>query len=336
LFLAVQTLQPPYSTKDIFGITNAHQFDLFALKAFQFQYKNNRIYRQFCDFMNASPGKINAIDRIPFLPIELFKNHRIVTGDLPEQVIFRSSGTTGSIKSEHHVVDLNWYNQSLLEGFKRVFGEPGEYAFVALLPGYIERPDSSLIYMVNQLMQHANNGNNAFYIQPNEEFLTALQHNQQSGLTTVLFGVSFSLLEFANHHPIDLKDVILIETGGMKGMAEEKIKAELHTVLKEKFNLSTVCSEYGMTELLSQAYSLKDQIFELPPWMQLKIRETNDPQSFLEDGKGGGINVIDLANIYSCCFIATQDLGKKISPNTFEVLGRFDNADLRGCNLLFA
>jgi hypothetical protein len=336
LFLTVQQLKTPYTKQEIFGITTSQQFNALAIQAFRFQYEHNGTYRQFCDFMKYTPGLVEVVDQIPFLPIELFKNHRIVTGGAADQFIFRSSGTTGSVKSEHHIVDISWYDQSLMEGFKRIFGDPAQYNFVALLPGYLERPDSSLIYMVNQLMLQSKNGKQDFFKEPGEEFIQALRSNQHSDLTTVLFGVSFSLLEFANHNPIDLSNVILIETGGMKGHGEEKTKAELHAILKEKFNLSSVCSEYGMTELLSQAYCLKDEIFQLPPWMQIKIRETNDPRSLLGEGQGGGINIIDLANINSCCFIATQDLGKKISPNTFEVLGRFDNADIRGCNLLFA
>lgn len=327
--------QIPYSLRDIFSISDPAGFDKLALKAFHFQHQHNLVYQQFCEFMKVDPLKINSTSEIPFLPIELFKNHRVISVDEKPQVVFRSSGTTGSVKSEHYVIEIDWYNKTLLEGFKLFFGEPSTYAFVALLPGYIERPDSSLIHMVNQLMQYGKNSSNAFFKEPTTEFLQMLRHNQQIGITTILFGVSFSLLEFAKNNPIDLKNVILIETGGMKGHGEELTKTELHSILKEKFHMSQVYSEYGMTELLSQAYCCKDEIFETPPWMQILIRDSNDPKTFLDEGQGGGMNIIDLANIYSCCFIATADLGKKTSPNTFEVLGRFDNADIRGCNLLF-
>src|SRR5687767_4718351 len=328
--------QLPYSLQDVFSLSDPEGFNRLALKAFHFQYQHNLVYHRFCDFMKVDPLTIQSVDKIPFLPIELFKNHKVVCGNEKSQIVFRSSGTTGSIRSEHYMMDIDWYNKTLLQGFKLFFGDPSRYAFAALLPGYIERPDSSLIHMVNQLMQRGKNSSNSFFKEPGEEFTQMIRFNQQAGITTILFGVSFSLLEFANQNPIDLKDVILIETGGMKGHGQELTKGELHSILKQKFHLPQVCSEYGMTELMSQAYCLNNEMFETPPWMQILIREANDPKTFLDEGRGGGMNIIDLANIYSCCFIATADLGKKTSPNTFEVLGRFDNADIRGCNLLFA
>jgi phenylacetate-coenzyme A ligase PaaK-like adenylate-forming protein len=317
-------------------ISHPAQFETMALAAFGFQYEHNPIYRKFCDYMHVMPKQVKVVNDIPFLPIELFKNHKIVCGGLKEQIIFRSSGTTGSVRSEHYIIDLEIYNKVLIEGFKAIFGDPAAYCFIALLPGYIERPDSSLIHMVHHLMQQGLGFTNAFFKEPNQEFIQTIQKNQAQQIPTILFGVSYSLMELAKKNPIHLEGITLIETGGMKGKTEEKTKSELHALLKEKLHLSKVYSEYGMTELLSQAYCSHQEEFELPPWMQIRIRETNDPKSFLGIGKGGGINVIDLANIYSCCFIATQDLGKKTSPNTFEVLGRFDNADIRGCNLLFA
>lgn len=328
-------IQPPYTQEDIFAIQSTERFTELAMEAFRFQYKNNQIYHQFCDLMGG-PDKVRSIEQIPFLPIELYKNHKIISGYHTEQIIFRSSGTTGAVKSEHYILDLSWYHGSLIRGFELVFGPAKEYCFLALLPGYVERQDSSLIYMVNTLMRLGLNDQTGFFKNPDAGFIQIIEHNRQKKIPTILFGVSFSLLSFAEKYPIDLSHVILIETGGMKGMAEEKTKEELHTILKEKFKLKNVYSEYGMTELLSQAYSTSHQTFETPAWMKVLIREPNDPVKYLPLEKSGGINVIDLANIYSCCFIATQDLGKKNHPNTFEVLGRFDHSDLRGCNLLFS
>ena len=326
----------PYTPVDYFSIQSENQFQELALAAFVYQYASNKVYRSFCNHLNIAPPDVQTINDLPFLPIELFKQHQIISGEAPVKKIFCSSGTTGTTKSLHYLTDEEIYRVTLLEGFKRVFGSPSKHSFLALLPGYIERSDSSLVYMVNELMKKSTKKNNVFFQEANCDLIRAIQYNQQNEIETILFGVSFSLMEFATKNPISLEKVNLIETGGMKGKMEEKTRKELHTILKEKFSITNVYSEYGMTELLSQAYSTKDEVFESPPWMNILIRETNDPKNYIELGKIGGINVIDLANINSCCFISTQDLGKKTSPNTFEVLGRFDNADIRGCNLLFS
>lgn len=331
----MQNIPIPYQPTDYFAINDAITFQKFALSAFHFQYNTNLVYRSFCENMKVDETNVKTIIDIPFLPIELFKQHKIISGDTNAEKIFKSSGTTGNVQSKHYVLNENIYQLTLLEGFKRVFGDPSKYSFLALLPGYMERPDSSLIYMVNELMQKSMMKHNYFYKEPSQELIDAIHYNQQNEISTILFGVSFSLLVFAEKNPISLENIILVETGGMKGQAEEKTRGELHSILKNQFNLKSVCSEYGMTELLSQAYSTGGEEFHLPPWMQIYIREANDPKTYVEQNKVGGINIIDLANIQSCCFISTQDLGKKTSPNTFEVLGRFDNADIRGCNLLF-
>lgn len=323
---------PPYNFSELLQIKSTCDFENLAMMAFEFQYAYNETYRMFCDYMNAKP---DGFLKIPFLPIELFKTHRIVSGSATEKKIFRSSGTTGKIQSSHFLLDENIYKESLLEGFVRTFGDPSQYSFLALLPGYVERPDSSLIYMVNELMKKSVMKHNQFFKYANNNLLNAIEYNQQNEIKTILFGVSFSLLEFAEKNPVSLERITLIETGGMKGHGEEITRSELHSVLRDKFKLDEVCSEYGMTELLSQAYCTKGEEFSLPPWMQVLIREPNDPGNFLTENKVGVINVIDLANINSCCFISTGDLGKKTSPNSFEVLGRLDNADLRGCNLLY-
>jgi phenylacetate-coenzyme A ligase PaaK-like adenylate-forming protein len=334
-FIVLYSIHLPYQPQDYFSITGPDDFKRLALSAFRYQYQTNNIYRKFCDYMLVNEGNVNSLEQIPFLPIELFKTHKIIAGNGVEEHIFRSSGTTGTTQSKHYILNADVYKKTLLEGFTRVFGDPAGYSFLALLPGYIERPDSSLIYMVNELMQKSTMEHNQFFIEPNVAFRSAVQYNQAHHIKTILFGVSFSLLRLAEKQPLNLKNIILIETGGMKGQAEEITRQQLHAILKEKLGISQVYSEYGMTELLSQAYSLGNEEFELPPWMQIFIREPNDPKTWMAENKVGGINVIDLANIHSCCFISTQDLGKKTSPNTFEVLGRFDNADIRGCNLLF-
>ncbi len=306
-----------------------------ALAAFKYQYGNNEPFRTFCEHLNVGPGSINRIQDIPFLPIEFFKHHPVVSGPGPIEKIFSSSGTTDAAKSKHYLLHEEIYKATLTEGFRRTFGDPSRYSFLALLPGYIEREDSSLIYMVNELMKKSQMKHNAFFMEVNEQLVNAIHYNQQNEVRTVLFGVSFSLVEFAKN-PISLERVHLIETGGMKGKMEEITRKELHEIFRKAFKIDEVYSEYGMTELLSQAYSLKNEEFESPPWMQVLFREINDPMSYVPEGRIGGINIIDLANIHSCCFISTQDLGKKTSPNTFEVLGRLDNADIRGCNLLFS
>ena len=335
-FRSMQIHPSPYTPSTLFSIRHAHDFEELALLAFRHQYHHNQVYHIFCNYMGVHEEEVQTVADIPFLPIELFKTHRIITGEGQEEKIFRSSGTTGSVQSCHYLLDEEIYRLSLTEGFTRVFGKAEQYSFLALLPGYVERPDSSLIYMVNELMKQSRQQNNSFFKEADQELIKMIRYNQQHDVRTILFGVSFSLLQFAEKNPISLEKIILIETGGMKGKMEEKTRNELHTILREKFHIDRVYSEYGMTELLSQAYCSHGEEFELPPWMQILIREVNDPKTFMEEQRTGGINVIDLANIYSCCFISTQDLGKKTSPNTFEVLGRFDNADIRGCNLLFA
>jgi len=326
----------PYNFNEIAGIKTVGDFEEMAMKAFIYQYFNNSVYRSFCDHLGIGPGKISGIFQIPFLPIQLFKGHKIVSGEGEVEKIFRSSGTTAGGQSSHFLLHESMYQQSLLEGFRRVFGDPSGYSFLGLLPGYLERPDSSLIYMVNELMKQSSQQNNVFFKEPDDGLLKTISYNQLNNIPTILFGVAFSLLRFADQNPVSLKGVILIETGGMKGQEEEITRTELHERLMNGFGLEKIFSEYGMTELLSQAYSVREEEFILPPWMHVMMREINDPFNYVDDQRAGGINVIDLANIYSCCFISTQDLGKKTSPNTFEVLGRFDNSDIRGCNLLYS
>jgi hypothetical protein len=272
--------------------------------------------------------------QIPFLPISFFKTHKIIENQAFADVIFSSSGTTGIDNSQHFVQNVKLYEESYLKGFEQYYGDINDYCILALLPNYLERQGSSLIYMVEDLIKKSNHPESGFYLYEHgqlEEKLNRLKANKQK---TILIGVTYALLDFVENFPINFPELVVMETGGMKGRRKEMIREELHQTLCEGFGVSEIHSEYGMTELLSQAYSKGNGIFETLPWMKVLIRDTNDPLTFLSNGKTGGINVIDLANINSCSFIATQDLGKIHTDNTFEVLGRFDNSDIRGCNLM--
>jgi len=322
------------SATDIFSISSQKQFEKIALKVFRFQYENNTVYRDFCDFLHTNVQKVKSVQQIPFLPIQFFKSHNVVSNENPVQTTFTSSGTTGMVTSKHLITDVTWYEQSYRQAFSQFYGHIEDYAILALLPSYLEREGSSLIYMVEDLMQLTNNENSGFYLHNHETLINKLVKLDDSGQNSILIGVTYALLDLIEKRNFSLKNTIIMETGGMKGKRKEMIREELHAVLCEGFGVSSIHSEYGMTELLSQAYSLGDGIFECPNWMQVLIRDTEDALTYIDNGKTGGINVIDLANINSCAFIATQDLGKKYNNNTFEVLGRFDNSDIRGCNLM--
>ena len=320
-------------SKQIFQISTPSDFNALALKIFHYQYAENPVYRQFVDFQTDNPGKIKSIQDIPFLPIEFFKSHKIISGEEKEQQIFLSSGTTGMERSKHFVVDPKLYEDSFSKGFEYFYGPPNDFRIFALLPSYLERDGSSLIYMVKKLMDQSDDGQNDFFLDNYQELANRLKI--KSDKKALLIGVSFALLEFAEKHPFAFpEETIVMETGGMKGRRKEMIREELHEILCRQFHLENIHSEYGMTELLSQAYSKGKGVFKSPPWMKTLIRDMNDPKSLLRNGKTGGINIIDLANIHSCSFIATMDLGRKISDSEFEVLGRFDNSDIRGCNLM--
>ena len=322
------------TSQDIFTISNQKQFEKIALKIFRFQYENNLVYREFCEFLNIEKGSIKSIQQIPFLPIQFFKSHTIVSNSDPIQEIFTSSGTTGMLTSKHLITDITLYEKSYRNAFSEFYGNIEDYAVLALLPSYLERSGSSLIYMVKDLIELSNNENSGFYLHNYDELILKLIELDESGQNVILIGVTYALLDLIEKRKFQLKNTIIMETGGMKGKRKELIREELHHILCEGFGVSSIHSEYGMTELLSQAYSLGNGIFECPNWMTILIRDTEDAFTYVETGKTGGINVIDLANINSCSFIATQDLGKKFTNNSFEVLGRFDNSDIRGCNLM--
>ena len=322
------------STHDIFTISNQKQFDKIALKVFRFQYENNEVYREFCDFLKTDVQKVKSIEQIPFLPIQFFKSHSVVSTTNPIQTTFTSSGTTGMITSKHLVTDVSIYEESYRKGFSQFYGNIEDYAILALLPSYLEREGSSLIHMVDDLIQLSNHPESGFYLHNYDELIAKLIQLDQTGQNVILIGVTYALLDLVEKHSFQLENTIIMETGGMKGKRKEMIREELHQQLCNGFGVNTIHSEYGMTELLSQAYSLGEGIFECPSWMQILVRDTEDALSYVREGKTGGINVIDLANINSCSFIATQDLGKKYANGSFEILGRFDHSDIRGCNLM--
>ncbi|WP_414000350.1 acyl transferase [Flavobacterium sp. W1B] len=319
---------------DIFAISNQKQFEKIALKVFRHQYENNLVYHEFCDFLKVDIHKVKSLAQIPFLPIQFFKSHAVVSNNNAIEEAFTSSGTTGMITSKHLVTDASIYEESYRKGFSQFYGNIEDYVVLALLPSYLEREGSSLIYMVEDLIKLSNQPESGFYLHNHDELIKKLIELDQAGQNVILIGVTYALLDLIEKQQFQLQNTIIMETGGMKGKRKEMIREELHQQLCEGFGVSAIHSEYGMTELLSQAYSLGEGVFECPSWMQILIRDTEDALSYIPQGKTGGINVIDLANINSCSFIATQDLGKKNPNNSFEVLGRFDNSDIRGCNLM--
>lgn len=318
----------------LFNIKTPSDFEIAALAIFKFQAENNTIYRTFLDYLNCNYQTVSSLKAIPFLPIQFFKTHRILSVDKPIQETFLSSGTTGMQQSKHLVTDLSLYKTSYLKGFQHFYGDITDYTVLALLPSYLDRNGSSLIYMVSDLIKKSGSPKCGFYLNNLDELASTLKDCDQKGEKVLLIGVSFALLDLIDKHTFCLKNTIIMETGGMKGRRKELIRAELHQQLCLGFGVEKIHSEYGMTELLSQAYSKGNGLFNTPPWMTVSIRDTEDALSILPNGQVGGINVIDLANANSCSFIATQDLGKIHSNGSFEILGRFDNSDIRGCNLM--
>lgn len=301
---------------------------------FRFQYDNNTVYQEFCDLVKRDKSNVKALTDIPFLPIQFFKSHAILSSQEPVAITFTSSGTSGMTTSKHLVTNLNFYKQSFRTAFSQFYGSIENYVILALLPSYLEREGSSLIYMVEDMITQSNHPDSGFYLHNYEELALKLEELDTSGQNVLLIGVTYALLDLIEKQSFHLKNTIIMETGGMKGKRKELIREELHQLLCNGFGVSSIHSEYGMTELLSQAYSFGNGIFECPPWMSVLIRDPEDALTYVSDGKTGGINVIDLANINSCSFIATQDLGKKYPNHSFEVLGRFDASDIRGCNLM--
>ena len=298
-----------------------------------FQSEHVDLYRKYLEYIDITPFSVKKVEEIPFLPVEFFKKDRIITRGLAPVLHFESSGTTGMEPSVHYLADEEMYQMAIKKGFESTFGNINDYVFLCLLPAYAEREHSSLVYMMNYLMELNGNKNNGWYLYDHENLYNALL--KESDKKIFLLGVTFALLDFAEKFQPDLSSAIVMETGGMKGRRTEMIREEVHEILMKQLNLSAVYSEYGMTELLSQAYSKGGGIFTTPPWIHIMIRDTNDPFSYVRDGQTGGINIIDLANLFSCSFIEVKDLGRIKGQDTFEVLGRFDNSDIRGCSLLY-
>lgn len=317
----------------IFEITCHSEFEQVAFDIFYLQAEKNTVYNAFIKQLGIIPGSVARISDIPFLPVGFFKSHKIICENKPEEIIFKSSGTTGE-NSSHYITDLSIYKKSFEFNFTMNYGNPEDICILALLPSYLERSGSSLVFMADILIKKSNHPDSGFFLNEYEQLARVLKKNELARQKTILLGISYALLQFSEKYPMVLKNTVVMETGGMKGRNRELTKEELHQILKDRFGLSTVHSEYGMTEMLSQAYSKADGKFKCPPWMQVLVRDINDPFCYIENGKTGGINVIDLANICSCPFIETQDLGRLHADGGFEVLGRFDNSDLRGCNLL--
>ena len=320
--------------KDIFNISSEIEFNEIALKVFKLQFENNKVYRSFCDLLYKHPSEVKKIENIPFLPIQFFKTHEVLSSTEEIQAAFTSSGTSGQQTSKHLVTNLSIYEESFTRAFESFYGKTEDYVVLALLPSYLEREGSSLIYMVDSMIKSSKSSESGFYLNNLEELRNTLQSLELQKRKTLLIGVSFALLDFVERYNIQLSNTVVMETGGMKGRRKEIIRSELHNKLKAGFGVDKIHSEYGMTELLSQAYSKGNGVFETPPWMKVLTRDTKDALTIQKPGKTGGINIIDLANINSCSFIATQDLGKVIHDGSFEILGRFDQSDIRGCNLM--
>lgn len=321
----------------IFTIKDETTFNEVALAIFQYQAINNEVYRQYLSLLNIDTSTIQHYLDIPFLPIEFFKNNIILSSTIknsPIQFTFKSSGTTGENTSSHHILDIELYKESFTKGFELFFGDIKKWNILALLPSYLERENSSLVYMVNELMKISNKDANQFYLYNHEQLYSKLNELELKNEVSILIGVSYALLDFAENYQPHLKHTIVMETGGMKGKREEITKQAMHDILKKSFNISHIHAEYGMTELLSQAYSKGNGVYVCPPWMKVICKELNDPFQIASYNQTGRINVIDLANLYSCSFIETADMGKVAQDGTFEILGRIENAIMRGCNLL--
>jgi len=318
----------------VFNIQDQSDFKTCALQVFRHQFKNNAIYRSFCDLLYIHSSDVKEVEEIPFLPIQFFKSHAVLSSIQAVQETFTSSGTTGSSISKHMVTDVSWYKKSYTKGFEHFYGPIEEYTVLGLLPNYLERDGSSLIYMVDDFIKKSNKPASGFYLNNLTELSKTLIALDKKGEKVLLIGVTFALLDLIERQQFKLQNTIIMETGGMKGRRKEIIRNELHEILCAGLGVSKIHSEYGMTELLSQGYSSGDGVFDCPPWMKILARDTEDALTMVGTNKTGGLNVIDLANYNSCSFIATQDLGKVDNNGRFEVLGRFDHSDIRGCNLM--
>ena len=320
----------------IFNVSVA-RWEALVLEIFQYQYRHNEVYRAYAQAVHRGPEQVRSIQDIPFLPIEFFKSHRVCTSEIGPYAIFESSGTTGSSHSYHYVQDISLYERSFLSCFERFYGPVGDWCIIGLLPSYLERKGSSLVYMVDRLVRESHHPLSGFYLDDFATLQKVLRELEASAQPSLLFGVTFALLDFSEQYAVPLRHTQIVETGGMKGRKKEMIREEVHAILNSRFGTSAIGSEYGMTELLSQAYSQGGGRFHCPPWMQVLVRDDEDPLDTRTENKSaqnGVLNIIDLANVYSCPFIATQDVGRVHPDGSFEVLGRLDGSDIRGCSLM--
>lgn len=317
----------------IFSIEGPMPEDL-TLELFRFQYMTNALYRAYVDALRVDPSTVRTITQIPFLPIQFFKSRPVICGEFGPEVIFESSGTTTTINSRHLVKDASIYTRSFMDAFRLFYGNVEDFVVLGLLPSYLERSSSSLVYMVQEMIRRSHHPESGFYLYEHEKLADTLRALEARGQKVLLIGVTFGLLDFAEKFQLELKNTIVMETGGMKGRREEWTREELHAFLCERLGVPVIHAEYGMTELLSQAYSRGKGIFYCPPWMKVLLRDENDPFQLYSRNASGVINVIDLANIYSCAFIATDDIGRLHTDGGFEVLGRLDHSALRGCSLM--
>lgn len=317
----------------LFNINNEVAFNVALNTVFQFQYTNNAIYRQWCNLNGLNDSQLITPETVPYLPISFFKTHAVLSTSFTAEQIFESSGTTGTINSKHYVKDIAVYEQSFNTAFQQFYGNATNYCVIGLLPSYLERNNSSLVFMVNELIEQSKHPLSGFYLNEFDKLYSVLQQLEQQKQPTLLIGVTFGLLDFAEQYALPLNHSIIMETGGMKGRRRELTRQEVHALLQQCFGVSSIHSEYGMTELLSQAYSTGNGKFVCPPWMKVVVRDEDDPLHIKTSGKGI-LNIIDLANVYSCSFIATDDIGVLYKDGSFEVQGRMDNSDIRGCSLL--
>ena len=321
--------------KDIVFLPDWTSLDEVAMEVFVYQYQNTVVYREFCDNLRRTPATVRSVKDIPFLPVQFFKSHDVIAEGRTAVKVFESSTTSGSIPSRHMVADIELYEQSYRKAFQLFYGDAKKYCFLALLPSYLDRGTSSLLYMADDLIRMSGNELSGFINKDFEELKRRITLAKERGQKIFLLGVTYALLDFAEQYQIDLNGNIVMETGGMKGQRKELTREEIHHALCTAFNVKHIHSEYGMTELLSQAYSKGNGIFQCPPWMRVVARDPYDPMSYVEPGKTGALNIIDLANLYSCSFLSVSDLGRVYGDGSFEVLGRMDNAEIRGCNLMY-
>ena len=324
------------NTFDWAQIDSPEKFDELALNRYRDQYAHVAVYREFCDHLGRSPERVESVEQIPYLPISFFKTHQVVRQGSALNRFFTSSATTGMVPSKHYVPRIDVYEESFRQAWELFYGPVENYCVLALLPAYLERTGSSLVYMAQDMIQRSGHHKSGFYLDQYQDLSETILSLEAAQTPTLLLGVTFALLDFADQYPMKLKHTIVMETGGMKGRGREMIREEVHQKLSTAWGGLSIHSEYGMTELLSQAYSTGNGVFSCPPWMRVNLRDTEDPLTRLPEGQSGGIDIIDLANVDSCSFISTQDLGRLTAPGQFKVLGRFDHAEIRGCNLLVA